>query len=280
MIKKQKNELVKAEEKSPTIVESGEIGLYLDTAKFEHGWRVANMLASSTMVPKHFQENVGNCMIALNLSARVGLDPFMLMQKMGIIQGKPALEAQLIISLVNRTGLFTPIDYELTGEGDEMQCYAYATKLSTGKELKGPVVSIDMAKKEGWYGKAGSKWKTMPELMLRYRAASFFCSVYCPEAKLGMLSNEEAHDIKFEKEEPAQNMADDFKEDPPKEVGNKKATAVKKEEPRHRNTGSKLDNMQKLSPTAFGMVVDEVGMPRSADDFEKFCIRFEEVLDS
>ena len=57
------------------------------------------------------------------------------------------------------------------------------------------MVSIDMAKAEGWYGKQGSKWKTMPEVMLRYRAASFFSRTYCPDLTGGFHSQEEAMDI-------------------------------------------------------------------------------------
>ena len=36
-----------------------------------------------------------------------------------------------------------------------------------------------------------SKWRTMPEQMLRYRAASFWCSTYSPELSMGMRTVEE-----------------------------------------------------------------------------------------
>ena len=48
-----------------------------------------------------------------------------------------------------------------------------------------------MAIDEGWYSKNGSKWRTMPEQMLRYRAASFWCSTYSPELSMGMRTVEE-----------------------------------------------------------------------------------------
>lgn len=53
---------------------------------------------------------------------------------------------------------------------------------------------MEMAVKEGWYGKNGSKWQTMPEQMLRYRAASFFGRVYAPELLMGLRSAEEEQD--------------------------------------------------------------------------------------
>jgi hypothetical protein len=52
-----------------------------------------------------------------------------------------------------------------------------------------------MAKAEGWFAKNGSKWKTMPELMLRYRAAAFFGRLYAPDVLNGMHATEEAEDI-------------------------------------------------------------------------------------
>ena len=56
-----------------------------------------------------------------------------------------------------------------------------------------------MAKKEGWYSKSGSKWQTMPELMLAYRASAFFARVHVPEALMGISTAEENEDISKEK---------------------------------------------------------------------------------
>jgi hypothetical protein len=52
-----------------------------------------------------------------------------------------------------------------------------------------------MAVNEGWYGKNGSKWQSMPDLMLRYRSAAFFGRIYAPELLMGLPSSEESRDI-------------------------------------------------------------------------------------
>ena len=52
-----------------------------------------------------------------------------------------------------------------------------------------------MAKAEGWYGKKGSKWVTMPELMLRYRSATFLIRTTAPEIALGFQTTEEWRDV-------------------------------------------------------------------------------------
>ena len=55
--------------------------------------------------------------------------------------------------------------------------------------------TMGMAKAEGWTTKNGSKWKSMPSQMLRYRAAAFWQRVYCPEISMGLLTKEEVDDI-------------------------------------------------------------------------------------
>lgn len=168
--------------------------LFFDATKFEFAQRVSKMLSTATMVPEHFRNNLGNCVIALNYAQRMGIDPFMAMQKMYVIHGKPALETQLQIALFNQGGRFSALKYKMSGSGDAQQCVAYATDLATKEVIEGPPVSIAMAKAEGWYSKSGSKWKTLPDLMLRYRAAAFFIRLYAPETTMGLHTPEELYD--------------------------------------------------------------------------------------
>lgn len=77
---------------------------------------------------------------------------------------------------------------------DEWGCRAFAVERDSNLELVGALVNINMAKVEGWYGKSGSKWKTMPEQMLQYRAGAFWCRTYAPEIALGMHTSEEVQD--------------------------------------------------------------------------------------
>lgn len=176
--------------------------MYFDVGQFEQAQRVAKMLASSTMVPDHFRNNVGNCMIGLNFASRVGLDPFMVLQKMFVIHGRPGIESQLMIALINRSGRFTPLKFRVKGvPGKDLECTCYATEKSTGEECC-QTVTWKMVEAEGWNKKAGSKWQTLPELMIQYRSAAFFGRLYCPEALLGMMTHEELHDIP----EPVKNI--------------------------------------------------------------------------
>jgi hypothetical protein len=165
--------------------------LFFDIDKFEHAQRVAKVLATSTLVPEHFRNNLGNCVIALNYADRIKADPFMVLQNMFVVHGKPGIEAKLVIALVNQSGRFEPLQFK--EEADS--CIAYAKEIKSGKVLEGPIVTIAIVKAEGWLDKPGSKWKTMPQIMFRYRAATFFARTYCPEVLLGMQTKEELEDV-------------------------------------------------------------------------------------
>ena len=182
--------------------------LFFDVVKFEHAQRVAKMLSSSTIVPEHFRNNIGNAMIALNLADRIKADPFMIMQSMYVVHGRPGLEGKLVIALLNQSGRFDPVEFE-----EDEGIFAYDPKFEnhgvvakardrkSGVVLRGPKVTWKLVKAEGWLDKKDkngafiSKWRTMSQMMFRYRAASFFVKTFCPEVIMGMQTKEEMEDI-------------------------------------------------------------------------------------
>ncbi len=166
----------------------------IDKEGFELAQRTATVLSKSDLVPQQFKNNLPNCIIAINMASRIGADPLMVMQNMYIVHGKPSWSSTFLIAAINSCGKFkAPLRFETNGEGDQKQCIAWTIDL-TGEKLESPAITIQMAKEEGWLNKAGSKWKTMPELMLRYRAAAFFSRLYCPEITMGMHTVEEIQD--------------------------------------------------------------------------------------
>ena len=165
-------------------------------AGFELTQRVAKMFSMSSLMPKDFQGNLANCAIALNMAARLGADPLMVAQNLYVVHGRPGWSAQFLIATFNKCGRFSSLRYEFTGQEntDEWSCRAWAIEKDTGDRLDGTTVSIGMAKKEGWYTKNGSKWQTMPQQMLMYRAASWFIRAYAPEIAMGLHTAEEVRD--------------------------------------------------------------------------------------
>jgi hypothetical protein len=167
----------------------------IETQAFELVQRQAKMLAASTLVPKEFQGNMGNCAIALNIAKRLGADPFMVIQNIDIIHGRPSFRATFLIAMVNASGRFTPLQFSMSGEGQTRSCVAWCKDKETGEIIEGTPIDMAMAKAEGWSTKTGSKWLTMPEQMLRYRAAAFFARIYAPDITLGMQTSDELRDV-------------------------------------------------------------------------------------
>jgi hypothetical protein len=164
---------------------------------FEDAQRIAKALASSTLIPLQFQGQQGfaNCLVALEIANRMQMSPFVVMQNLHIIHGRPSWSSQFIIGLINGCGRYSPLEYVLSGQGDSLTCYCEATELATDKVREGPAVTMAMAKKEGWVSKSNSKWQTMPDLMIRYRAAAFWGRLYIPELLVGLQTQEEVIDV-------------------------------------------------------------------------------------
>ena len=166
------------------------------TDAFELAQRVAKSFAASDLVPKQYQGNVPNVLIAMEIANRTGAGVFAIMQNMNIIQGRPGWSSSYLIATVNASGKFSPLRFRFEGDPGTPAwgCRAYAKDMASGEECQGPLVTLAIAKAEGWLDKSGSKWKTMPELMLHYRSAAFWTRIFAPELSLGMHTSEEIGD--------------------------------------------------------------------------------------
>lgn len=169
---------------------------FFDLQSFELMQRIAKGFASSTLVPKEYQGNIANCMIALNLARRINGDPLMVMQSLVIVHGRPTWASQFMIATVNMCGRFSALRFEFFGAKgtDEWGCRAWAIEKTTGEKLVGSDITIALAKKEGWHSKTGSKWQSMPQQMLMYRAGSWWARAYAPELSMGLMAADEARD--------------------------------------------------------------------------------------
>lgn len=192
---------------------------------FESTLRMAEMMSNSKMVPELYQgpANVGNVMIAFEMSQRIGASVMAVMQSMHVINGRPSWSSSFIIAALNSCGRFSPLRFRLTDLGPKkvtkesgwidkktgerktktvtvdlpsnMEFVAWCYDKATGEVLEGPAVTYDMAVQEGWWTKFDSKWQTMPELMGRYRAAAFFGRLYAPDILNGMHTQDEVEDF-------------------------------------------------------------------------------------
>lgn len=179
---------------------------FADAATFQKLYDMGKMFASSDLVPSNYKGKAMDCAIAVDMANRMNVSPMMVMQNLYVVQGKPSWSGQACMSMIhaapqfkNARPVYTP---DKTKGTDDWGCYIQAEYRDTGEVVKGTLVTIGMAKAEGWLSKNGSKWKTMPEQMLPYRAAAFFARVYIPNALMGVYVEGEAEDISAIKEVP------------------------------------------------------------------------------
>lgn len=170
---------------------------FADAATFQKLYDMGKMFAVSDLVPSNYKGKPMDCAIAVDMANRMNVSPMMVMQNLYVVQGKPSWSGQACMSMIYAAPQFKNAKPVYVGEPntDGWGCYIQAEYKDTGETVKGSLVTIAMAKSEGWIGKNGSKWRTMPEQMLAYRAAAFFARVHIPNALMGVYVEGEAEDI-------------------------------------------------------------------------------------
>ncbi len=192
---------------SSLIIKQNESNIVND---FDNNWAIAEKLSKSSLLPAEFQGHPENVIIALGMSQKMGIDFFTVAQNLHLVKGRLSWSGSFCKTLIEKTGQYKDLDLVYIGEEgkDTRGCYLEATRIRDGKRIKGTTVTIALAKKEGWwsrkdkYGKETSKWSTMTEQMLGYRAMAFFARLYTPEALNGVMTSEESFDINYQRQQP------------------------------------------------------------------------------
>lgn len=195
--KKEETTVAVADVKQNRVADFSNGEIFNSSDSFSLAGQMAKTLAMSTIVPMQFQKNPANCMVAISQSQKLGVDPFTVMNNMYLIQGKISWKSEFLIAMINASGKF---DTELQFEEEEKNGKPYSCTCFTfkdGRKISGIKVTMDMANDEGWTKKNGSKWVNLPQLMLRYRAATFFARFNSPELTSGLYTKEEYEDNDF-----------------------------------------------------------------------------------
>lgn len=164
-----------------------------DPVMFEHAQRIAVMFSKSELIPPHLRNKPADVTIAVLQARRLREDPLILMQNMHVVSGKAGFNASYIIARLNKSGLLKGrVNFRTTGSGKDLAVTAYATDADTGEEVS-ETITMAMADADGWT--KNSKYKSMPERMLKYRAATGLMRLHYPEVMLGTSTVEELEDV-------------------------------------------------------------------------------------
>ena len=183
----------------------------LEVKKFELEQRKAKAFVATDFFPTHLRKgnetaNIGTAIIVLDLAQRMNIGALEVAQSIYIIHGKPSFETKFLVARLNSSGLLKGrLQTIVSPDGNSAHCEAIDAQ--TGQLLKGTTITMEMARREGWLSKNGSKWQTMPELMMKYRAQSFFINEFFPEVKYGLKTSDEVEDIvTFEPNEQSKTL--------------------------------------------------------------------------
>ena len=127
----------------------------------------------------------------MHLAEELGVSVVSLMQHTHMIGGKVGYSASFMLARINASKRFKGgVQFLTTGTpGRDLKTIAYGNHAETGEEVTTPAITWEMAVAEGWT--QNSKYKSMPQVMFTYRAASLFARLYCSDLLFGAVTSAE-----------------------------------------------------------------------------------------
>jgi hypothetical protein len=154
----------------------------------QQAMQLAETFSKSAMVPKAYQGNAANCLVAMAYGHSLGMAPLQAMQSIGVVNGVPALYGDGLLALVQGSPLC-----EYVSETIEDGAAVCRAKRRGSPEVV-RVFTIDDAKRAGLWGKQGP-WQQYPQRMLQMRARSWALRDAFADVLRGIQSAEEVRDI-------------------------------------------------------------------------------------
>ncbi|SDC08910.1 recombinase RecT [Acinetobacter boissieri] len=162
---------------------------FLTPTSLQEAMQIADILASSDIVPKDYQRKPGNILVAMQWGAEIGLQPLQAMQNIAVINGRPSIWGDAMLALVRGSGLLEFIREELSDDEKEAIC----TVKRKGEEATISKFSMEDAKRAGLSTKQGP-WSQYPKRMMKLRARSYALRDVFPDVLKGMAIAEEEQD--------------------------------------------------------------------------------------
>lgn len=212
----------------------------------DKAYKFASILAKSDLVPSHYRGKPENAFIAVQTAYRMNIDPMLIMQNSFVYQGKLSMYSSFLIGLANRSGILkNGIRYIIEGKGQDLKVTAYAYLKDTGDKIE-YTISMMEAAADGWT--RNSKYKTLPELMLRYKAAAMLVRTHLPEVQHGIHIVEDLEDAAAS--QGTQSKTDSLLDKMKQATADYEAAKETKEEPKQ------IENIQIDEEVTAGEIVE------------------------
>jgi hypothetical protein len=181
-----------------TALPAGKSQFSLTPQTLDEALRFADILSKSSIVPKDYQGNPGNVIVAIQWGAELGLPPLQAMQNIAVINDRPSIWGDAMIALVKGSGLLESMDEAI----DETECTC--TVKRSGEEPVSRSYTMEDAKRAGLAGKSGP-WQQYPKRMLQMRARAWALRDVFPDVLRGVYVAEESQDMPAERDITAES---------------------------------------------------------------------------
>jgi hypothetical protein len=173
----------------------------LNPANLHEALEMAGVLAKSSLIPKDFQNNPGNVLVAIQWGLELGLAPMQALQSIAVINGRPSLWGDAVMALCQSSPVCEYIQERIEGTNGDMVAVCVTQRRGNPEPIERRF-SFSDAKRAGLAGKSGP-WAQYPQRMLQMRARSWCLRDAYPDLLRGMAVAEEAQDYRAAVAEPA-----------------------------------------------------------------------------
>jgi hypothetical protein len=139
----------------------------------------ARALSVASLLPKHFQNNPGNLLFALEYAEALDIKPIHAITSIHVIEGKPSASADLIAAVIRRAG------HKLRVTGDDKRAVAQLIRADDPDFTYEATWDMEKARNAGLTGKG--VWKAYPGAMLRSRAITEVARMGASDALFGVV---------------------------------------------------------------------------------------------
>ena len=165
---------------SLAISQSDQVVSFLQPSTLDQALSIAEALSRSTFIPKSYQGNPSNILVAMQMGSEIGLGPLQSLQSICVINNQPSLYGDALMALVQGSAL---CEWFCEGFDEESQCGWARTKRRGRKETE-QIFTMDMARRAGLAEKSGP-WKQYPERMCKLKARNWLCRDVYPDVLRG-----------------------------------------------------------------------------------------------
>lgn len=169
---------------------------FMDFSNFDNAWKCAEMISKARCIPKEFQGNPSDILVAIQFGHDLGMKPMTSLQNIMIVNNKPSIYGDAMLAVCMAFPDFIDCIESYDSETQQASC----TVKRKGREPLTRIFNRKMAESARLWGKVSSTgipspWVTSPERMLQFRARGFALRDMFPDVLKGMPTVEEMRDV-------------------------------------------------------------------------------------